>query len=357
MVCWSKPPPEPQVDVEAKLKELEDRLNAKIMELSGSVINDFTLELTQLKERMDEVQEKRTHSEKVFSDTVERHAQQIHDLRKEITVRVDQHGNDIQELRESGVVETLRQELLEQMSVHREELVKKVEEKHLTHSEQLMQLQKVTETTSQHFVEELKSCHNVIETHRTEIHQEIQVAKESTSGPLNTQCDQLQGGLEDVSSKLVQSKADLERSVQTVEEHIQVVRTGFENSIADCLERLVKEEQATHERVQELREAIHENLQRIEINTSLAENVYCRSVQWNCRGSSIVWRRFCSRSVRRRWTTPAFDLLSSPCVPCPPCSWSSVSQLGAWPRRKRPRRPYRCQAAVRCAFGFSRGSR
>ena len=27
----------------------EDRLNAKIMELSGSVINDFTLELTQLK--------------------------------------------------------------------------------------------------------------------------------------------------------------------------------------------------------------------------------------------------------------------------------------------------------------------
>lgn len=284
MVCWSKPPPEPQVDVEAKLKELEDRLNAKIMELSGSVINDFTLELTQLKERMDEVQEKRTHSEKVFSDTVERHAQQIHDLRKEITVRVDQHGNDIQELRESGVVETLRQELLEQMSVHREELVKKVEEKHLTHSEQLMQLQKVTETTSQHFVEELKSCHNVIETHRTEIHQEIQVAKESTSGPLNTQCDQLQGGLEDVSSKLVQSKADLERSVQTVEEHIQVVRTDFENSIADCLERLVKEEQATHERVQELREAIHENLQRIEINTSLAENVYCRSVQWNCRG-------------------------------------------------------------------------
>ena len=28
---------------------LEDRLNAKILELSGSVINDFTLELTQLK--------------------------------------------------------------------------------------------------------------------------------------------------------------------------------------------------------------------------------------------------------------------------------------------------------------------
>ena len=32
-----------------------------------------------------------------------------------------------------------------------------VEEKHLTHSEQLMQLQKVTETTSQHFVEDLWS--------------------------------------------------------------------------------------------------------------------------------------------------------------------------------------------------------
>lgn len=226
MVCWSKPPPEPQVDVEGKLKELEDRLNAKIMELSGSVINDFTLELTQLKERMDEVQEKRTHSEKVFSDTVERHAQQIHDLRKEMTVQVEQHAVEIQDLRESGVnavVETLREELLEKISVHREELVKKVEEKHLTQSEQLMQLQKVTETTSQHFVEELKSCHNVIESHRTEIHQEIQVAKESTSGPLNTQCDQLQGGLEDVSSKLVQLKADLERSVQTVEEQIQVV--------------------------------------------------------------------------------------------------------------------------------------
>jgi len=332
------------VDVEAKLKELEDRLNAKIMELSGSVINDFTLELTQLKERMDEVQEKRTHSEKVFSDTVERHAQQIHDLRKEITVRVDQHGNDIQELRESGVVETLRQELLEKMSVHREELVKKVEEKHLTHSEQLMQLQKVTETTSQHFMEELKSCHNVIETHRTEIHQEIQVAKESTSGPLNTQCDQLQGGLEDVSSKLVQSKADLERSVQTVEEHIQVVRTGFENSIADCLER------SCGRLSMRTCSALRSTRPWRKMSTAEASN-------GTVAASSIVWRRFCSRSVRRRWTTPAFDLLSSPCVPCPPCSWSSVSQLGAWPRRKRPRRPYWCQAAVRCAFGSSRGSR
>eukprot|EP00913_Durusdinium_trenchii_P019810 g18622.t1 len=91
-----------------------------------------------------------------------------------------------------------------------------------------------------------------------------------------------QGGLEDVSSKLVQSTADLERSVQTVEERIQTVRGEMENSVADCLQRLVKEEQATQER--DLRIAIRENLHRIESNTQLAANVYCRSVRWNCRG-------------------------------------------------------------------------
>mgnify|MGYP002803385020 CR=1 FL=1 len=284
MVCWSKPPPkEPEVDVEAKLKELEDRLNAKIMELSGSVINDFTVELTQLKEQMEGLQEKRIHSEKVFSDTVERHTQQIHDLRKEMNLNVEKHGVEIQELQKNSMVETVRQELLEQMSVHQEEL-KKVDEKHVTHVEQLWQLQKASETTSQRLVEELKSCQSVIETHRTEIHQEIQVAKASTSEHSTTQHDLLQGNLDDVSSKLVQSKVDLERSVQTVEEQIQLVRTGFENSIADCLERLVKEEQSTIERFEDLRVAVSRNLDRIENNTILAQNVYSRCVQWNCGG-------------------------------------------------------------------------
>lgn len=78
-----------------------------------------------------------------------------------------------------------------------------VDEKHVTHVEQLWQLQKDSESTSQRLVEdgtkshtnrsgfaeffpsenaamgkktqELKSCQSVIETHRTEIHQEIQV--------------------------------------------------------------------------------------------------------------------------------------------------------------------------------------
>ncbi|CAE7333141.1 unnamed protein product [Symbiodinium natans] len=107
MFCSKKPPPpeEPQIDVEAKLKELEDKLTKKIDELQSSVTVQLSRDLEVLKA---EVQDKvmladealkapkrgvwcgrlrdalggceQAHAAKV---AVERHTQSLHDLRKD----------------------------------------------------------------------------------------------------------------------------------------------------------------------------------------------------------------------------------------------------------------------------------
>ena len=62
------------------------------------------------------------------------------------------------------------------------------------------------------------------------------MAKESTSGTMTTQCEQLQG-LDVVCSKLTESTTELRSSVHTVEETIQSVSRSPDFEAAMALER------------------------------------------------------------------------------------------------------------------------
>eukprot|EP00913_Durusdinium_trenchii_P019809 g18621.t1 len=75
------------------------------MELSSSVINDFTAELTGLKEEMLSLKQERSHSEQAVTQSSERHTQQIHDLRQELNLRIEQQSSELQELKESKAEE------------------------------------------------------------------------------------------------------------------------------------------------------------------------------------------------------------------------------------------------------------
>ncbi|CAJ1331791.1 unnamed protein product [Effrenium voratum] len=154
MLCCAKKPveKEPQVDVEGKLKELEERLSLKIQETQGSVTNNYSVDLTQLKEQF---LARFKALEQALDQSVERHTQQLHELRQELTTHSEKHSESLGELRESSTVEVqaLRSEFSERLETHHSEL-RQVDEKHMASVQELSQAAQAAQDRSERLHQE-----------------------------------------------------------------------------------------------------------------------------------------------------------------------------------------------------------
>eukprot|EP00439_Symbiodinium_sp_Y106_P074931 s32_g14.t1 len=251
MPCFGKPPPppEPQVDVEAKLKELEDKLNKKIDEIQTSLTTKLSVDIDNLKV---EFHDKLTLSDDALKAHVERHTQTLHDLRKDprctccfylSQLRCDDPGIDI------AMAQQVRMELVAQIDSH-----------------------KVS----------VEEAHEGIKKFAADA-AEAAAAAHALTPPVAKRCEELQDGLDKITSQHLLSTGGLERSIKEVEQQIQTTRAGLENGIADCLERMAVGETSTRQHIEEVRSTVVENAERISETNSLSENVYCRTLHWTCR--------------------------------------------------------------------------
>lgn len=282
MPCFGKPPPapEPQVDVEAKLKELEDKLNKKIDEIQTSLTTKFSVDIENLKV---EFHDKVTLSDDALKAHAERHTQSLHDLRKEMDSRIEASQQQMQSVREStgSEAQQVRMELVAQIDSHKVS----VEEAHegiKKSAADAAEAAAVAHAAAKQAAEDVKGCHGVLETHVAELRSEIQAAHALTP-PVAKRCEELQDGLDKITSQHLLSTGGFERSIKEMEQQIQTTRTGLENGIADCLERMAVGETSTRQHIEEVRSTVVENAERISETNSLSENVYCRTLHWTCR--------------------------------------------------------------------------